>query len=85
LDRSLGGAAPVFHFYNCLFRTNAAISDPNYYTGCVSNSDPEFTDPAIWDFHIGSGGAENIGTYILADDLDGVSRSDPSDVGCYER
>jgi len=85
LDRSLGGAAPVFHFSNCLFRTNLATSDPNYYTGCISNSDPEFTDPMIWDFHIGTGGAENIGAFVLADDLDGVSRSDPSDVGCYER
>lgn len=85
LARSLSGVPPVFHFYNCLLKTNLNTSNADYYTNCEINNDPNFTDPALWDFHIGAGGAEDMGTYVLPDDLDGMPRSDPSDVGCYER
>ncbi len=86
LDRSLGGAAPVFFFDHCLFRTDKNITDGAYYNLCKKNLNPNFADPELWDFHIGSGGAENMGKIIpgVLDDLDGIGRSIPSDVGCYE-
>lgn len=85
LDRNLSGIAPEFHFYNCLLKTNLSISSTDYFTSCVANSDPVFTDPSIWDFHIGSGGAENLGDFILTDDIENAARLDPPDLGCYER
>ncbi|MBL4705071.1 MAG: hypothetical protein JKY54_11145 [Flavobacteriales bacterium] len=82
---TLEGSTPVFHFNSCLFRTDKIITHPTYYTNCKRNIDPNFTDPAIWDFHINTGGAENMGvSTVVFDDLDGVVRGNPSDVGCYE-
>ncbi|MFT7612397.1 MAG: hypothetical protein ACI9J3_001356 [Parvicellaceae bacterium] len=82
-----GMIPPEFHFYNCLFRTDKTITDPAYYSNCKRNIDPAFFDPPLWDFHINTGGAENMGSLVLSvpDDLDGISRSNPPDVGCYEK
>ncbi|MBT4776283.1 MAG: hypothetical protein HOH13_10350 [Crocinitomicaceae bacterium] len=85
LDRNLSGTAPEFHFYNCLLKTNLSTANSDYYSNCVTNSNPVFTNPAIWDFHIGSGGAENFGSFNLTDDIENITRLDPPDVGCYER
>lgn len=87
LDRSLGGLAPEFHFTNCLFRTDKTITDGNYYTNCVKNNSPGFVDPVLWDFHIAGSGAENIGApgTGVVDDLDGIFRGSPPDLGCYEK
>lgn len=88
LDRSLTGSAPVFNFANCLIKTDTLLSifnSSSNFTNCYYNSDPEFSNPTFWDFHV-SGSSFTVGkaaNSTVTDDLDGIVRSNAT-IGCYE-
>ena len=85
LDRVLSGTAPVFNFTNCLIKTDTTIANANYFSNCITNSDPLFSDAYLWDFHVPSNSSA-VGMAIgstLGIDLDGIGRFGNT-IGCYE-
>jgi len=85
LDRALSGTPPVFNFDNCLIKTDTTIANANYFSSCITNSDPLFVNPYGWDYHVPSnssavGQAFGSSTVI---DLDGIGRFGNT-IGCYE-
>lgn len=85
LSRTLSGTAPVFNFANCLIKTDTTIANANYFTSCFTNSDPLFTEPLNWDFHVPSNSpaVNQASGSTVGIDLDGVGRFGNT-IGCYE-
>ncbi len=45
LDRHSSGGVFNYHFENCLLKTRLEISEAGFFTNCIKNEDPWFTDP----------------------------------------
>lgn len=85
LARSLAGSAPVFNFANCLIKTDMTIANANFFSNCITNSDPLFVDPYGWDYHVPSNSSavgQAFGS-TTGNDLDGNGRFGNT-IGCYE-
>ena len=85
LARSLAGSAPVFNFANCLIKTDMTIANANFFSNCITNSDPLFVDPYVWNYHIPSNSSavgQAFGS-TTGNDLDGNGRFGNT-IGCYE-
>ena len=85
LDRSVTGSAPVFNFANCLIKTDLSIANANFFSNCITNSDPLFVDPYVWDYHVPSNSSA-VGKAFgstTGNDLDGNGRFGNT-IGCYE-
>ena len=82
---SITGSASVFNFANCLIKTDTTIADANFFSNCITNSDPLFTNPSGWDYHVPSNSpavGQAFGS-TSGNDLDGNGRFDNT-IGCYE-
>ena len=85
LARSLAGSAPVFNFANCLIKTDMTIANANFFSNCITNSDPLFVNPYGWDYHVPSNSSavgQAFGS-TTGNDLDGNGRFGNT-IGCYE-
>jgi hypothetical protein len=82
---SITGSAPVFNFANCLIKTDTTIADANFFSSCITNSDPLFVNPSGWDYHVPSNSpavGQAFGS-TSGNDLDGNGRFGNT-IGCYE-
>ena len=75
-------------FNHCLVKRGTAW--PFTPLNTLTNTDPLFKDVSKWDFHVPANSpAVGAGVYqtsqaTLISDLDGVTRTDPPTIGCYE-
>lgn len=77
----------TFTLDHCLIRSVEPIPAIVTQVSNKLNDDPQFTDPAKFNYHLLSGSpARDGGTSIpaITDDLDGNLRSGAPDIGCYE-
>lgn len=82
---SITGSASVFNFANCLIKTDTTIADANFFSNCITNSDPLFVNPSGWDYHVPSNSpavGQAFGS-TSGNDLDGNARFGNT-IGCYE-
>lgn len=82
---SITGSASVFNFANCLIKTDTTIADANFFSNCITNSDPLFVNPSGWDYHVPSNSpavGQAFGS-TSGNDLDGNGRFGNT-IGCYE-
>jgi len=73
-------------FDHCLMRTQLPVSDPQRYISCMTNEDPLFIDPSMFDFGIDSL-SPAIGKGIqmgVPFDIDGIERGTTPDLGAYQ-
>ena len=86
IGRSYTGEAPIVHFINTLIKSEDPISNPEFFTNCFLNNDPEFVYPYNWDFTIptNSFAVDKGASSIIDIDIDGNTRSNGNDLGCYE-
>lgn len=71
---------------NCLYRRINALDNATLQD-CIANQDPQFEDINKWNYHIKqSSPAKDAGVVIpsLIVDLDGLTRTAPTSIGCYE-
>jgi hypothetical protein len=82
----LTGSILNYAFSNCLIRTDANTSTPEF-VNCLINQNPSFVNTTLQDYHLAASsiciGAANF-TGGLTTDLDNNPRDGSPDIGCYE-
>jgi len=76
-----------FMFDHCLLKTNKNTSDPTHFNTCLINKDPGFVDVANFNYQIDSiSPAIHAGDPFvnITQDINGVFRTSPPDIGAYE-
>ena len=86
LGRSITSEAPNVHFTNTLIKSEDPINNPDFFTNCFLNDDPEFLQPNEWIFNIPTSSfSVDKGTLSnIIIDIDGNTRTNGNDLGCYE-
>ncbi len=72
---------------NCLFKISEPLPAFVGQAGNILNEDPLFKDREKGDYHLQEGSpaiGKGISAGSLSTDMDGVSRSNPPSIGCYE-
>lgn len=85
---TLNGTTPSYTYNHCMIKTNRATTN-SHYSNIKKNTNPNFVNPTEFNFKLRSSSqAISFGDPLFpvsnGDDLDGVVRSAPYDVGCYE-
>ncbi len=76
-----------FMFDHCLLRTKHSVSDPAHFNACLVNQDPDFINPAYYDYRIDSiSPVRKKGIQISGAEFDikGVFRGSLPDLGAYQ-
>ncbi len=78
-----------FKFDHCLIRTKLNTNDVNYYSSCIINSNPQFTDIENNNYKLKANSpAKSTGnqsvTALVPFDIEGVLRPSPASLGAYE-
>ena len=86
LGRSITSEAPNVHFTNTLIKSEDPINNPDFFTNCFLNDDPEFLQPNEWVFNIptSSFSVDKGALSNIIIDIDGNTRTNGNDLGCYE-
>jgi hypothetical protein len=85
VDTADCGASINFEVQNCLMAREEPYTYSNYLS-CIWNTNPQFVDPSLQDFHVVSGSplvGAGLSTTVTSD-LEGNGRGVPPDIGCYE-
>lgn len=84
---TLETTTPNYIFNRCVIKTDQSTNN-GHYPAIRKNQDPRFVEPSSFDYHLGAGSsAIDYGDFPAptnGNDLDGVMRIVPNDVGCYE-
>jgi len=72
-------------FDHCLLKTTEVAGNPPYIS-CIYNQDPDFEDVSVWDYHLTVDSPARMAgaSTLVGNDLDGVPRADPPDIGVYQ-
>ncbi len=86
LGRDLSGEVPIVHFTNNLIKSEDSIDHPDFFTSCFLNNNPEFTNAPQWNFKIPTNSFSVDKGYLsnIIVDIDGNTRFNGNDLGCYE-